>query len=57
MTVAEFEKFPDDGNLAAGTSIVWVLDPESVTVNVYQKARGVPAGVVAGFFDSRADPV
>jgi Uma2 family endonuclease len=23
--------------LAAGTSIVWVLDPESITVNVYQK--------------------
>jgi Uma2 family endonuclease len=23
--------------LAAGTSIVWVLDPDSVTVNVYQK--------------------
>jgi len=25
------------GYLAAGTSIVWVLDPESITVNVYQK--------------------
>jgi Uma2 family endonuclease len=24
--------------LAAGTSIVWVLDPDSVTVNVYQKS-------------------
>jgi Uma2 family endonuclease len=23
--------------LAAGTSVVWVLDPDSVTVNVYQK--------------------
>ena len=23
--------------LAAGTSVVWVLDPESVTVNVYEK--------------------
>jgi Uma2 family endonuclease len=23
--------------LAAGTSIVWVMDPESITVNVYQK--------------------
>ncbi len=23
--------------LAAGTSIVWVLDPETITVNVYQK--------------------
>jgi Uma2 family endonuclease len=52
--------------LAAGTSIVWVLDPESVTVNVYQKP-GVFRTLTADdlietpellrFFDSRADIV